>query len=650
MKYLNNLIAIILSVLMAIPAQAQVSSVTEQSTDKNYVLNGGFENSKAGWVAFKNTAQPIPTTGLGGTPAITITSSTSAPITGKGSGIITKNATNLQGEGISSNFIVDGAAKGRVLTISGLYQIISGTYNGGTSTTDSDLEAYIYDVDAAQIIQPAGYKLDGGVIGQTYSLAATFQTNTTSTNYRLILHVATTSASAFSVKIDQIKLGVGNRSQGPPVTDWKAYTPTTAGFGTTNPAATQVLYRRVGDSLEVEGRIGLGTTAATVATLSLPPGLSAASSFVQNSLVGSAYMQAVNAASDQFDVLTTGGQNYVTFGQTNTNNGLGNIVGSQFASNLTLLFHFTVPIQGWSSNVTMSDSSDTKVVAARVYGASLTLSGTDQIAIYSNVDFDTTGSYSKVTGIYTCPSPGKYKAAAYLAGPSAARTTNIGTYINLYKNGTLASTLGASLAQTAATFRTQPSGSAYVDCIAGDQLTIRISDSSGAAIDQTSSASNWASFEKVGSSSQIAASESVNARYTNTAGTNIPNTGENQLAYGTKDYDSHGAYNPTTGVYTVPVSGKYRISATTNYVNAGYSTSNLIYTGVYKNGAAHSYGPYIVAPAGQTSPAGSSIVTTVNCVAGDTLIVTATNLRSVGSVPLITTAGTNHFEIERVGN
>ena len=98
------------------------------------------------------------------------------------------------------------------------YAVASGTY------ATSDLTVYLYDVTNSQVIQPSGYQIQAASTGLGMQQKATFQTPSNSTSYRLILHVASPSASAYTVKFDNFNVGPQVISQGTPVTDWQAYT------------------------------------------------------------------------------------------------------------------------------------------------------------------------------------------------------------------------------------------------------------------------------------------------------------------------------------------------------------------------------------------------------------------------------------------
>jgi len=71
----------------------------------------------------------------------------------------------------------------------------------------------------------------------------------------------------------------------------------------------------------------------------------------------------------------------------------------------------------------------------------------------------------------------------------------------------------------------------------------------------------------------------VNARYLSTS-SSITST-DAAITFATLDYDSHSAYS--SGTYTVPVAGVYRIN-TACRVNAIYVANNLSQISIYVNG------------------------------------------------------------------
>ena len=130
---------------------------------------------------------------------------------------------------------------------------------------------YLYDRTNNVLIEPSSFKLlsNSGTISDQFS--ATFQTPYNSTQYRLIIHVASTSASAYSLKFDDIQVSPSNYVYGTPITDWQNYTPAITGFGTVT--QTDIRFRRAGQNLELTGKFTSGTSTATTASIPFPPGL-----------------------------------------------------------------------------------------------------------------------------------------------------------------------------------------------------------------------------------------------------------------------------------------------------------------------------------------------------------------------------------------
>ena len=111
----------------------------------------------------------------------------------------------------------------------------------------------------------------------------------------------------------------------------------------------------------------------------------------------------------------------------------------------------------------------------------------------------------------------------------------------------------------------------------------------------------------------------VAARYKVPTGTISASYGN--VIYGTKDYDTHNAYNSSTGVFTAPMSGQYRVSFAFSGV-ATRTSSTSLYAQIKKNGTGTSLfiSPSTGSGTIQCIISGSD---TVYLNAGDTLAVTA---------------------------
>jgi hypothetical protein len=155
----------------------------------------------------------------------------------------------------------------------------------------------------------------------------------------------------FSVPISGWSSG-GGTSPILSLSDWISYTPTYTGFGTVS--VSNVFYRRVGDSIQIQGKFTPGTTTATEARISLPSGLTSDSAKIPAiRLVGKFTKAAAVSAGNggQWEMYVESGVTYMTMGLFNPNfNGLTKqnanaIVGSGEVVSLFAEF----PISGWTS-------------------------------------------------------------------------------------------------------------------------------------------------------------------------------------------------------------------------------------------------------------------------------------------------------------
>lgn len=164
---------------------------------QQYIKNGHFEVASTGWSTYADAAGTTPVDCTGGAPTETFARSTSSPLIQTASGLLTKDAANRQGEGVSYAFTIDS---GYVSSTMSIYLVGSsgGTYVAG------DLGVYLYDVTGTAVITPTSTNL-----ASSGTFVATFST-TANTNYRLCIHTKTTSANAYTYKLDGIFVGPNN--------------------------------------------------------------------------------------------------------------------------------------------------------------------------------------------------------------------------------------------------------------------------------------------------------------------------------------------------------------------------------------------------------------------------------------------------------
>ncbi len=613
------------------------------------------------------------TAGTANSPTLTITRTTTTPLRDIGSFLITKDANDRMGQGVVAPFTIDKADQGKVLNITFDYDIGSGTYAGGTDTTLGDLNLYIYDVTNGVLIQPTGYKIPGSVSGVEYKHLAQFQSATNSTSYRLVWIVSSVSTTAWTFKYDTVVVGPQTVSFGAPVGDWTSF-PLTIGGSSSAPtpgtSTSTAFYRRVGDSMQIRyifSQTGSGSAGSGSYLFPLPVGavidtskasVSTNGSGATASAVGVGYAGNVSGASSQSFY-----QAYVVpYNTTNlvlvpaaTDVAVATVlpVGStKYAlsgSTIYYAFDATVPILGWGSSVAMSSDTDTRAVAFEAYRSanqtSVAVNNSAAKILYETVVKDSHGAFSTTNNRYTAPLPGWYVFSGSVDLAGANVLTN--RYdIRLYINGVAARngpnftepTSGtASLQNRQVTWAPQYLNAGdYVELFlfgSGDNSSSNITINGGQAI-------TWFGGFRLTGPASIAATDTVAARYYGV--TASLSTSTSKATYTTKDYDTHGAY--VSGVYTVPVRGRYQINAqlyeSASYGVDSYNRISILVNSVEKSSLRQFAG-------GSQSVLTAPISDTLYLNAGDTVQINSDNN---GTSPTIGASNVfNFFSIIRVG-
>jgi hypothetical protein len=628
---------------------------------KNYISNCDFENATTtGWSlgTTGTLTNGLPT----GSPTFGSGAAGTASLTGAGSGQLSglfslnfgdSAATTAGNMFATSAITLDIADQAKVLGFRFYYKAVSGGSSCNWSGTSSNSFAVaVYDVTnsvwlptigAFSMTQSSGVGIASGTV----------QTGATTASLRFVIYNANATSGLVNIYYDDFYLGPQYAMNGAPVTDWVAYTPTFTGLGTV--AASTVFSRRVGDTLEVAGRVTAGTSTATPGLIGV--GFNGVNGNVvvdtakmgANNVCGYGWVNTSSATTFGWTILAPASNlsNVVIGLQSST------VTGTNQATNAStsigtgniLEFNFTVPIVGWSSNVSMSSDADTRVVAFKATntaGTSISNS-VDTTVPFATTAYDTHGAWNG-TDTYTVPVSGKYRVTATLLYSGSVYAVADVWYIALYKNGsvdtigpegtagnTTASSMGSMIATT-------------VNCNAGDTLIIKAKNgrTAGATTLNTTAGVNHVEIERLSGPSVIAATESVNARYYACA-TSISGSLAT-LSWTTKDFDSHNAMS--SGTYTIPVSGKYQVSVAVAFSAASAAAGNALDVQIQKNGSVVSE----VAPVYQSTQVTCPVTLddTISCLAGDTIRVQAS---SAATTPALTASNSkNFFSIARVGN
>ena len=336
----------------------------------NYILNSGAEGDTSGWATYADTPGAEPIDGTGGSPVTALNRTTTASeiLRGIASFEEVKDAANRQGEGSSYDFTIDRQDRGKVLEVSFDYAASANFVSGDSS----DVRVFIYDVTNASLITPTDNKL----ISSAGRFASVFNAASDSTSYRLILHTATTNASAWDLFFDNVRVGPKEDVQGMIGTDWQQFTMNIDAVTTAPTKGTIVrdnaYWRRVGDSMEIRyeyAQSAGGSVGSGVYLFEIPGNYSIDLSKISSSnsenivSVGSGV-----SGQDSGGLTSSTRQTNVTVGDAThlavadnsaTVSGFNMISSASFglSGEIMHIFHAKVPIVGWTSQVSLANGS-----------------------------------------------------------------------------------------------------------------------------------------------------------------------------------------------------------------------------------------------------------------------------------------------------
>lgn len=523
-----------------------MSTIQKQSNEflkikETYARNADtlLTPSQLGYETYADVANVSPIDGVGGSPNILFSINTSTPISNDADFQFIKDSNNRQGEGVSYSFDIDSIHNGRLLQGSIECQLTSGTYETG------DLRFYIIDVVDGTVIEPVNVKLQLGIIGVSVKHIFSFQTHISNKSYKLCIHVASTSALAYTVDFNNFKIWEPIANYGAFITDWVSYTPTFTNMGTS--PSSDLIWRRNGSNLEIKGRMTLGSAVPnSVGSITLP-GVSAVNTGSFSSVQAIGLCIRANGIDHQCNVLTNpSSPNLLNF---SSGDGTANALTPQNTSSIVnsgeaISFNVSVPIQGWGSNMALSsDVGDGRQVSVLVHGNINTGANVSVNFTWSSptVAKDTHNSFDATLG-FKAPYAGLY-------GFSGMFNTDLSTVgLATCIDGTI-TPYPITISNTFGYFIF--SGQIYLK--AGQYLTFRPTSSGVSAV----GGGNNLSIYSINNSNQIIASnETVACRYTTDTAQN--NT---TVKFEDRDFDTHGTYNIVDGKYTIPSSGVYFIAS-----------------------------------------------------------------------------------------
>jgi hypothetical protein len=274
----------------------------------------------------------------------------------------TNRVTVTNGNGVSGNPTVDIASNyAGQNTITTLGTVTTGTWTGTTIAMTSGgtgSTTLTSAPDYGVIIKNTGnsltYVTSAGTTGQVLTsngaaAAPTWQNATGGTvaASAVTYNNATSGLSATNVQdaIDEVVAET--------VTPWVAYTPTFTGFGTVS--GISFFSRRVGGSLEIEGKFTSGTSTGTEARVTLgyngtDSNVTSSSTLMPTSpcVAGVFVASAPGTTFSSLYVLKERGVGYITFSVNSTGaSGLSKQTGSNLFSTQTYSLYASIQINGW---------------------------------------------------------------------------------------------------------------------------------------------------------------------------------------------------------------------------------------------------------------------------------------------------------------
>jgi hypothetical protein len=546
---------------------------------RNYMPNSKLDSAVSlgynrGTVTWSSGA-PSGTPTVGSAASITtLALSSTSPLNGLNSLNVASSAAWSQGQGVITDILtIDKQDRARVLQGSFRYEVVSGGSNANWSGTSSNtLSVWIYDITNTRWEQPQGvYNLiqSSGVGECTF----TFQTAANASQYRVFIVAANASSGALNLRLDEFYLGTRPTFRGVPATDWVSYTPTITNGGSTS--SNTGLWRRVGDSMQIQIRTVYTGAGSGVLSYSLPAGYSIDTAKIPTTTqyrnnFGSGTWLDSGTDFNNIQVIYNSSTTVSFINESNS----AEFNGSLLANGDNLYFEFTVPIVGWSSNVSMSSDTETRVVALRSLKSTTQAipNSTDTIITSWDAGFSSTHStFDNSTGKYTFPVSGFYNILAYV--DFVSNSTGIRyCYIRL-NNATIiqyGSTINAINGDSS---RVSVSATRFFN--AGDIIDIGCYQNTGSDLNiRTLAGSTSLNISRISGTQTIAATEVVAFRGTKASQGSITSGGTwntVQFTSGEVTNDTHGKWLTATNEYEAPVSGFYdiRLSCRNNSTFSG---------------------------------------------------------------------------------
>jgi len=554
--------------------------------------NGQFETTAADWITYKNTVNPsasVPDTGTGGTvSAVAFTRNSSNALNGSYDGLLTKVGISGIGEGVAYDFTIDRGSLSVPVQISFNYKTSNNSTDGYYS--DDYVGIYLYDKTNNTIIN-----CNITNIPATYGAVGYFQTlfiPSTSTSYRIILHVQTSTTTKWLFNIDNVQVGAKGVAAGAAISTWISYLPTAINV---SGSFSQAFWKREGSDCLIKIAFTLSSAPTGIIGFNvLPAGLTISSDQVQLISRAIGNLSTVAGIAQGVLVITSSGviNIYSSAGNWNAS------VPGAWASGHTINLEIRVPISQWTSNVNLaSDFSEFAFNSQSVINTSDTSSfgiGPGGAAILANT----------VQTTYDAQFAKEIQATDHVFIEVHSVINGAWVPVEQACGGWL-----GSLGLTAYQDSVYNLGFGLSFPLASKKIVRVIQGQWGPFSTAGTGVIFWSAViptydrwrvRKVSNGNMAEIPSVVRAEYSSATAVA---SGAYEV-YSLKVEDTHGAYNSTTGLFTIPISGIYELSGCLSVV----ATTEV---DIYRNGILYRYLT--------TASARSLYSTTIRLIQGDTI-------------------------------
>jgi hypothetical protein len=531
-------------------------------SQSSYLVGTDFdaEDGLGNWVTFDEGAVTVPTTGTGGSPAISLAVTAVNPLEKTQSFIFQKDAVNRQGHGWSVPFsIYEKDINQNIL----LYFPFATTANYVTG----DIGVWVRDETSGEIIELTERDIVSKVNGYH---GVTFKARGT-LNYRLIFMIRTTSALAYDFKFDEVILWHSLFAVGPAATDWK---PVTLTFNNITPTSFIGYYKYEGSDLLLTFYSTISAVTGTF-EVNLPFGHTIDSAKIN--FGGGTAIPTIGTAMS-FD--SSAGLNYVGAAVTGTVNTRAAFRGhangifsntSPFAWTAGDFFAFNlkVPVVGQGAGTIESLQSGNRdlVIRANKSTGSHSTTGAFETVTSWGGGFDTAGQFNPTTGVFTALEDGR---VFFHAITSFVAATGLQTCLFRHeRNAVLVEEKRGSIVIGNGTQATTLQGSVAFDLRRGDTVFFRTFQSSGGVLNYVADgAYNHFNAFKIQSPQSVLGGLRYDAMYGDGAGQAM--TTATPFLANTKIRDNFGTqYNGVTGQFKAPFTGDFVFNC--GWISTAYS-------------------------------------------------------------------------------